>query len=71
MSAAKNRPVRQEFDQRFFERYYLDDATAVSNDGKFVAGSGGNPDGWIEAYRVDLTKVKICHKPDGDRKSVV
>jgi len=29
LGSAKKRPVRQEFDQRFFERYYLDDATAV------------------------------------------
>jgi len=60
--------IGQGLDDLFF--WFLDDATAVSNDGKFVAGSGGNPDGWIEAYRVDLTKVKICHKPDGNDRTL-
>jgi len=60
--------IGQGLDDLFF--WFLDDATTVSADGKLLAGSGGNPDGWIEAYRVDLTKVKVCHKPDGNDRTL-
>jgi hypothetical protein len=46
--------------------WYLEDATAVSADGKIIAGSGVNPDGWIEGWTADFTKVKVCHKPNGN-----
>jgi hypothetical protein len=61
--------IGQGLDDLFF--WFLDDATAVSSDGKIVAGSGINPDGWIEAYRVDLTKVKLCHKPEGQPQRTI
>lgn len=54
----------QGLDDLFF--WFLDDATAVSGDGTIIAGSGVNPDGWIEAWTADISRVKVCHKPDGD-----
>jgi len=43
--------------------WYLTDLTAVSADGNTVAGHGNNPDGWLEGYVIDISKVKLCHKP--------
>jgi hypothetical protein len=53
----------QGLDDLFF--WILEDATAVNSDGTIIAGSGVNPDGWIEAWKADISKVKICHKPEG------
>jgi uncharacterized membrane protein len=54
----------QGLDDLFF--WFLSDADAVSSDGTVIAGYGSNPDGWLEAFRVDLGRVKVCHKPDGN-----
>jgi hypothetical protein len=54
----------QGLDDLFF--WFLDDATEVNSDGTIIAGSGVNPDGWIEAWTADISKVKVCHKPDGN-----
>jgi hypothetical protein len=53
----------QGLDDLFF--WFLEDATTVNSDGTIIAGSGTNPDGWIEAWTADISKVKVCHKPDG------
>ncbi len=52
----------QGLDDLFF--WFLTDALAVSADGKKIGGSGTNPDGWVEGFVVDLSKVKVCHKPE-------
>mgnify|MGYP003574252419 FL=1 len=54
----------QGLDDLFF--WFLSSATAVSADGKIIAGYGASPNGWIESYQVDISKVKVCHKPDGN-----
>jgi hypothetical protein len=54
----------QGLDDLFF--WFLEDDTAVNSDGTIIAGSGVNPDGWIEAWSADISRVKVCHKPEGD-----
>ena len=52
--------IGQGLDDLWF--WYLTDLTSVSADGKIVAGHGYNPDGWLEGYTIDLSKVSVCHK---------
>lgn len=54
----------QGLDDLFF--WFLSEAAAVSANGQIIAGHGTNPDGWIEAYQVDISRIKVCHKPDGN-----
>jgi hypothetical protein len=53
----------QGLDDLYF--WFLSTANVVSADGTIIAGYGNNPDGWIEGYQVDISKVKVCHKPEG------
>jgi hypothetical protein len=46
--------------------WYLRTASVVSADGTIIGGDGYNPDYWIEGYRLDMSKVSICHMPGGD-----
>jgi hypothetical protein len=53
--------IGQGFDEMWY--WYLTDLTSVSSDGNTVAGHGNNPDGWLEGFVIDISKVKLCHKP--------
>jgi hypothetical protein len=53
--------IGQGFDEMWY--WYLTDLTSVSSDGTVVAGHGNNPDGWLEGFVIDISKVKLCHKP--------
>lgn len=55
--------IGQGLDDLFF--WFLEDAGAVSANGNVIAGQGTNPDQWLEAYVVDINRVKVCHKPEG------
>jgi len=52
--------IGQGFDEMWY--WYLTDLTTVSSDGNTVAGHGTNPDGWLEGFVIDISKVKLCHK---------
>jgi hypothetical protein len=56
--------IAQGFDEMWF--WGLTDLTSVSSDGTIVAGHGYNPEGWLEGYVIDISKVKICHAPPGN-----
>ena len=56
--------IGQGLDDLWF--WYLRNASAVSADGTIIAGDGYNPDFWIEGFRLDMTKVSLCHMPGGD-----
>ena len=55
--------VAQGLDELFF--WGLVQANAVSSDGHTIAGYGVNPDGRIEGWIVDMSKLWICHTPPG------
>jgi uncharacterized membrane protein len=58
----------QGLDDLFF--WFLSSANDISDDGKKIVGYGTNPNGWIEAWLVDISKVKVCHKPDGNARTI-
>ncbi|MDH3786696.1 MAG: hypothetical protein OEV00_15395, partial [Acidobacteriota bacterium] len=58
----------QGLDDLFF--WFLTSANDISDDGTVIVGHGTNPDGWVEAWKVDLGKVSVCHKPDGNARTV-
>jgi uncharacterized membrane protein len=51
----------QGLDELFF--WSLAQVNAVSADGKVIAGYGFNPDGWLEGWIVDMSKLWVCHTP--------
>lgn len=53
--------VGQGLDELWY--WYLYNLTAVSGDGRYIAGYGYNPDNWLEGFVVDLEKLALCHKP--------
>ena len=55
--------VAQGLDDLYF--WYLAQASAVNADGTVVGGYGYNPDGLLEGWIVDMSKVWICHAPPG------
>lgn len=58
----------QGLDDLFF--WFLSSANDISDDGTVIVGQGTNPDGWVEAWKIDLGKVKVCHKPDGNARTL-
>jgi len=58
----------QGIDDLFF--WFLSSANDISDDGKTIVGQGTNPDGWVEAFKIDITKIKVCHKPEGNARTI-
>jgi hypothetical protein len=56
--------VSQGLDELWF--WQLSNLPVVTPDGTKVAGAGYNPDGWMEGFIVDISKVKVCHAPPGN-----
>jgi hypothetical protein len=54
----------QGLDELFF--WTLVDLFDVSADGTVIGGRGINPDGRIEGFVVDMSKLWICHSPSGN-----
>jgi hypothetical protein len=49
-----------------FEGWFVAQANDITADGKLITGYAFNPDGWAEAFILDITKVKVCHAPPGN-----
>lgn len=59
----------QGLDDLFF--WFLSNAGAVNADGTIIGGYGLNPDGWFESWVVDVSRIKVCHKPgDGNERTL-
>jgi uncharacterized membrane protein len=56
--------ISQGLDELYF--WFLAQVNAVSADGTKIAGYGFNPDGWMEGFVVDISKLWVCHTPPGD-----
>ncbi len=60
--------IGQGLDDLWF--WYLTDATDINADGSMLIGAGQNENFWIEGYTVNLTKASVCHKPDGNERTL-
>jgi hypothetical protein len=56
--------LAQGLDELYF--WYLAQASTVSADGTVIGGYGFNPDGWLEGWIIDITKLWVCHMPPGN-----
>lgn len=56
--------VAQGLDKLFF--WGLTDLYDISADGKIMGGRGVNPDGLVEGFIIDISKVWVCHMPPGN-----